>query len=400
MKNGLEERYVIKGSKKLRCGYTTGSCAAAAAQAAARMLYSGRPVAEVRLTTPSGIVLSLEPEDVRRDGDSVICAIRKDAGDDPDVTDGMLVYARVRLCDRESCVAYMKKFGWSAETAGDSPAAVSIHGGEGIGIVTLPGLEQPVGAPAINRIPRNMIRSEVQKICREFGYSGGIAVTISAPEGRKLAERTFNPRLGIRDGISVLGTSGIVEPMSEQALLSTIELEMRQKAASSRYLLVTPGNYGTEYLKGHFPFEADQAVKCSNYVGRTIDIAAGLELSGLLFVAHIGKFIKVAGGIMNTHSGEADARMEILAACALRAGIDADGARRILSAATTDEGLRIIREDGLWDPVTGLILEKISFHLNRRAQNRMQIGAIVFSGAYGELGRTEAAGELLELLLQ
>ncbi|MCD7981939.1 MAG: cobalt-precorrin-5B (C(1))-methyltransferase CbiD [Clostridiales bacterium] len=391
MKNGLEESYVIKENKKLRCGYTTGSCAAAAAQAAARMLFTGQPVEEVRLTTPKGIVLFLEPADVRWDSGSVSCAIRKDAGDDPDVTDGLFIYALVRLCDREAC---------ADSRAEASSATVSILGGDGIGIVTLPGLEQQVGAPAINRVPRDMIRSEVQKICREFRYSGGIEVTISAPEGKKVAERTFNPRLGIRDGISILGTSGIVEPMSEQALLSTIELEMRQKAVSQRYLLVTPGNYGAEYLKGHFPFEADQAVKCSNYVGRTIDIAVSLELSGLLFVAHIGKFIKVAGGIMNTHSGEADARMEILAACALRAGIDADGARRILDAATTDEGLRIIREAGLWKPVTDFILEKINVHLNRRAQNRMRIGAVVFSNVYGELGRTEAAGELVESLLQ
>ena len=155
-----------------------------------------------------------------------------------------------------------------------------------------------------------------------------------------MAEKTFNPRLGIVGGISILGTSGIVEPMSERALVATIEAEMRQKAADREYLLVTPGNYGTDYLKGNFPFAPEEAVKCSNYVGQTIDLAVNLGLKGILFVAHIGKFVKVAGGIMNTHSREADARMEILAACALQAQADAGQVREILSCVTTDEGLR------------------------------------------------------------
>ncbi|MCC8080412.1 MAG: cobalt-precorrin-5B (C(1))-methyltransferase CbiD [Lachnospiraceae bacterium] len=437
MTNGLEAFHIIKDNKKLRYGYTTGSCAAAAAQASVRMLFSQKAVDVVRLTTPKGITLFLEPLDVNWETDAVSCAIRKDAGDDPDVTDGLLVYARARICGREECAEQMEQYGQTAETentqhtgglqqtksgelplspGGESdrteervnieisgkamvrPAAVSILGGDGIGTVTMPGLEQPIGAPAINRVPRSMIQSEVRKVCGEYGYTDGIEVTISAPEGRRLAERTFNPRLGIRNGISILGTTGIVEPMSEQALVSAIEVEMRQKAASQKYLLVTPGNYGTGYLAGHFPFEAEEAVKCSNYVGQTIDLAVNLELSGLLFVAHIGKFVKVAGGIMNTHSREADARMEILAACALRAGLDADHARRILNAVTTEEGLRVLRETDGWQQALTVLMENIHENLNRRAQSRMKVGAVVFSNVYGELGRTEAVPELLAAL--
>ncbi|MCD8149302.1 MAG: cobalt-precorrin-5B (C(1))-methyltransferase CbiD [Clostridiales bacterium] len=422
LKNGLDDKYIIKGNKKLRYGYTTGSCAAAAAQAAARLLFSRKAVDVVRLTTPGGITLFLEPLDMSRTETSARCAIQKDAGDDPDVTDGLLVYASVRMCGREESLRQMERFGW--ETGCDPElqmgAAVSIRGGEGIGTVTLPGLEQPVGAPAINKVPRKMILREVSAVCAEYGYAGGLEVTVSAPGGRELAKKTFNPRLGIEGGISILGTSGIVEPMSEQALVATIELEMRQKSEKQKYLLVTPGNYGADYLEGNFPFGSEEAVKCSNYVGQTIDLAVNMGLSGLLFVAHIGKFVKVAGGIMNTHSREADARMEILAACALQAGVDADCARRILSAVTTDEGLRILRqadhniqsiswnttdkgrrnfpEKDVWRETLDILIRKIDENLNRRAQGRMKIGAIVFSNVYGELGRTRDAEELLEKL--
>lgn len=398
--NGLQDQYIIRGDRKLRFGYTTGSCAAAAAQAAARMLFSRKAVDAVRLTTPKGISLFLEPLFPRWDDESASCAIQKDAGDDPDVTDGILIYARVRKCGgacrRQGENGRETGSGSADDGQPENIATIDIRGGEGIGTVTLPGLEQPVGAPAINRVPRQMITEEVQAVCEEFGYTGSLEVTISAPEGRRLAEQTFNPRLGIEGGISILGTSGIVEPMSEQAVISTIELELRQKAAHQRYIPVTPGNYGADYLNENFPFGPEAAVKCSNYVGQTIDLAVNLELDGLLFVAHIGKFVKVAGGIMNTHSREGDARMEILSAAALRAGIDADRARQILDAVTTDEGLRIIHGTDAWQPTLDILTEKIEYHLNRRAQGRLQVGAVIFSKVYGELGRTRNVPELLE----
>ncbi len=399
MNHGLEHQYIIKDHKRLRFGYTTGSCAAAAAQAAAKLLFSGEIPAAVRLATPKGLVLFLEPVEAAREENGAQCAIRKDAGDDPDVTDGLLIFARVQKCSRETAVSCLKKYGWEKD-AGEREAVIALEGGAGIGTVTLPGLEQPVGAPAINRVPRKMIRKEVQSVCREAGYTEGILVTVSAPGGETLAEKTFNPRLGIVGGISILGTSGIVEPMSERALVATIEAEMRQKAADREYLLVTPGNYGTDYLKGNFPFAPEEAVKCSNYVGQTIDLAVNLGLKGILFVAHIGKFFKVAGGIMNTHSREADARMEILAACALQAQADAGQVREILSCVTTDEGLRVIRQAGVWEKTMQILLGRIHTCLKRRAGEQLKIGAIVFSHVYGELGRTEEAEELLSLLTE
>lgn len=423
MKTGLEGKYIIKDNKKMRFGYTTGSCAAAAAKAAAWMLFSGKTVTEVGLTTPKGIRLHLEVLETVCQPEQSSCAVQKDAGDDPDVTDGIRIFASAKKCSRreaqvlinvftqperqdKSSEAIPKENGISMTDQleqHDEPdtALVGITKGDGIGTVTLPGLEQPVGAPAINRVPRAMITEEVQAVCREFGYSEGMEIRIWAPGGDKIAKKTFNPRLGIQGGISILGTSGIVEPMSEQALVASIELEMRQKSAGDRkYLLVTPGNYGTSYLKDNFPFEPEEAVKCSNYVGQTIDLAVNMGLSGLLFVAHIGKFVKVAGGIMNTHSREADARMEILASCALRAGADAKTARLILDSVTTDEGLRVLQESGVWEETLHILMEKIDFYLEHRSQGRLQTGVILFSNVFGELGRTKNVGELLKKLIE
>ena len=398
MENGLEGKYVRKENKKLRLGYTTGSCAAAAAKAAAKMLLTGAPVEKVELLTPKGILLHLQPVETVRSAQTVSCAVQKEAGDDPDVTDGLLIFAAAQKCTRQSAWEAAKVFLPDQRPPGTDEAVIGIRGGEGVGTVTLPGLEQPVGAPAINRIPRKMITEEVQEVCREAGYTGGIQITIRVPGGARTAERTFNPRLGIQGGISILGTSGIVEPMSERALTASIELEMRQKAASSRYLLVTPGNYGAQYLNAHFPFSLADAVKCSNFVGQTIDFAVNMELEGLLFVAHIGKFVKVAGGIMNTHSKEADARTEILAACALRAGADAKTARSVLNCVTTEEALKVLRRSSVWEETCLLLMDKIQFYLNHRSGGGMKIGAIVFSNVFGELGRTAQAGQLLELL--
>lgn len=173
-----------------------------------------------------------------------------------------------------------------------------------------------------------MIAREVEQVIEEEGYEGGLKVTIWTPEGEKIGKRTFNPRLGIQGGISILGTSGIVEPMSEAALIKSIEIEMRMRVENGgRYLLVTPGNYGAAYLKEHIELDFSQNIKCSNYVGETIDMAVGMEAKGILFISHIGKFIKVAAGIMNTHSRSADGRAEIMAANAVRAGASLETAK-------------------------------------------------------------------------
>ncbi|MCI8300972.1 MAG: cobalamin biosynthesis protein CbiD [Lachnospiraceae bacterium] len=390
--NGLEQCCKTIENKKLRLGYTTGSCAAAAAKAAAGMLLTGEDIDYVNLTTPGGYALHLKVLDKRRGVDFVSCAVQKDAGDDPDVTDGIWIYARVST----------KK----ADRTPKQPFIV-IRGGTGVGTVTKPGLEQPVGAAAINRVPRQMICRELEQLCGLFQNEQGLEVEISAPGGEQLAEKTFNPRLGISGGISILGTTGIVEPMSESALISSIRLEIRQQTAlGQKSLLVTPGNYGQAFLEEHFPLQLADSIKCSNFVGETIDIAADAGVENILFVAHIGKFIKVAGGIFQTHSRNADARMEILTANAVLAGAGQPLLTELMRAVTTEEGIRILEEAGILRQTMKHVTERVQFHLARRGAGRIHLGAVLFSSELakrrqgsGELGRTENASEILEKIL-
>ncbi|MDY5025472.1 MAG: cobalt-precorrin-5B (C(1))-methyltransferase CbiD [Oliverpabstia sp.] len=376
-RTGLEMYCTIdEKNNKLRYGYTTGSCAAAAAQAAARMLLTGEKVEEVALETPKGILLHLLIEDIRMNTDEVICAVRKDGGDDPDVTHGILVYARVK-----------KSFG----------KEVSIDGGIGVGRVTRQGLSQPPGAAAINDIPRKMIRENVEAVCKEYGFDGGMDVLIEIPAGVELAKKTFNPRLGIEGGISVLGTSGIVVPMSEAALVASIKLEMQMLVkAGAEYLVITPGNYGQVFSENQIQVDLTYSMKCSNYVGETLDMAREMGVKGILFIAHIGKFIKTAGGIMNTHSRNADSRAELMAANALRAGAGYETVMKILNSITTEESVDILIKDHMLEKTMQQIEEKVDYYLNKRSGENLQVGAILFSNVYGELGRTRLADELLD----
>lgn len=380
-KNGLEDYYVIRNQKKLRFGYTTGSCAAGAARGAVRLLLGEDEISEVELMTPKGILLHLEILDRKRSENAASCAVRKDAGDDPDTTNGILVYAKV------------EKF----LIRSDMEDRIVIDGGIGVGRVTKPGLSQKVGEAAINPVPRAMILQAVEEIADQYHYEGGLKVTISVPEGEKIARKTFNPRLGIVGGISILGTSGIVEPMSEKALIDSIRVEMTQHAAmGEQYMLVTPGNYGADYLREHMELPFEKNIKCSNYVGETIDMAVDMGVKGILFISHIGKFVKVAAGIMNTHSHSADARMEVLCSNAIRAGGDLACARSILQCNTTDEALQVLDENHILKETMKEITDRIQFYLDHRSYQQILLGAVIFSNEYGYLGQTANAAELID----
>ena len=379
-KTGLEDYYVVRNQKKLRFGYTTGACAAGAARGAAELLLGEDEIGEAELMTPKGILLHLELLDMKRDENAASCAVRKDAGDDPDTTNGILVYAKVEKFQRRS----------------DMEDRIVIDGGTGVGRVTKPGLSQKIGEAAINPVPRAMILQAVEEIADRYHYEGGLKVTISVPEGEKIARKTFNPRLGIVGGISILGTSGIVEPMSEKALIDSIRVEMSQHAAmGEQYMLVTPGNYGADYLREHMALPFEKNIKCSNYVGETIDMAVDMGVKGILFISHIGKFVKVAAGIMNTHSHSADARMEVLCANAIRAGGDLACARSILQCNTTDEALRVLDENHILRETMKEITDRIQFYLDHRSYQQILLGAVIFSNEYGYLGQTEHAAELI-----
>lgn len=380
-RTGLEDYYVIKNQKKLRFGYTTGSCAAGAARGAAEMLLGQKKTDETDLMTPKGILLHLELHDVQTDENAVTCAVRKDAGDDPDTTNGILVYARVEKCPQMS--------------------GITIDGGKGVGRVTKAGLSQKVGEAAINPVPKAMILKAVEDTADRYHYEGGLKVTIFVPEGEKIAQKTFNPRLGIKGGISILGTSGIVEPMSEKALIESIHVEMKQHfSQGERYMIVTPGNYGADYLREHMDLPFEKNIKCSNYVGETIDMAVNMGVKGILFISHIGKFVKVAAGIMNTHSHSADGRMEVLCAAAIRSGAEISCAREILACNTTDEALHVLDKYHILQKAMEDVTSHIQFYLDHRSYQQILLGAVIFSNEFGYLGQTKHAAELITLINQ
>ena len=371
------EEYQFSQGKNLRCGYTTGSCATAAAKAAATMLLTGERVATVRIDTPKGVVLELEPLEVELAEQYVSCAIRKDSGDDPDDTNGVLVFAKVEKV---------------------AEPGVHIEGGVGVGRVTKPGLACAVGGPAINPTPRRMITAEVGSVIEQAGYSEGLLVTISIPEGVEIAKKTFNPRLGIIGGLSVLGTSGIVEPMSEKALIETMYVEMRaQKARGNKHLLVFFGNYGEDFTRDVMQLDLEGAVTCSNFVGELLDYAVFLGFETLLLIGHSGKLVKLAQGVMNTHSKYADCRTELFALEAMFHGASIEVGQEIYHCLTTDEVTKILKREQIFEPVMDKVTERIDFYMQHRVHGKIKTAAFMFSNVYGILGKTKAADELIQL---
>ena len=330
----------LVAGRLLRRGYTTGSCAAAAAKAACGMLLTQTAAKTVTLETPNGVHLTLDVLNAEIAPQFARCAIMKDSGDDPDVTNGCLVYARATRI----------------------ASGVEITGGEGIGRVTKPGLDQPVGEWAINSVPRRMIRDN----CPD-----GVKIEISIPGGEELAMRTFNPRLGIHGGLSVLGTSGIVEPMSQKAIADTVRVEIRQLYESGeREILLTLGNYGTDY--------AGEGLKCSNFIGEALLYAAELGFEKVKLVGHIGKLVKLGIGITNTHSSNGDGRIETLITCALEAGADIEALRQIKSCVSTDAAVECLREADIFNKTMDLLRDRVRDTLLRLVGGGMEIEATCF----------------------
>ena len=371
------EKYVSKGSKKLRCGFTTGTCAAAASAGAARMLLSGKVIENITVMTPSGNSVTVGLTDIKKENDYVSCAVQKDSGDDPDVTDKILVY---------STVSYEK-------------SGITVDGGEGVGRVTKKGLKQQIGEAAINPVPRKMIEEQLKTAASDYSYDGGLKAVISVPMGIQIAKKTFNPRLGIEGGISILGTTGIVEPMSEQALIDTISVELDvRKAQNEEFIIVTPGNYGQDFLRDNLGIAVDKCVKCSNFIGDTIDMCIEKGFKSMLLVGHIGKLSKLGCTIYNTHSRYADGRMEAFALCAALCGAERQVLENILGCITTNAALEILKKEGIFDETIKMLEKRIDRSLKLRAKGSIEIGMITFSEEYGILCKTENADNMLEKL--
>ncbi|MGM9613653.1 MAG: cobalt-precorrin-5B (C(1))-methyltransferase CbiD [Butyricicoccus sp.] len=371
------EALVYKHQKELRQGYTTGSCAAAAAQAAALLLLTGQAPEQVTLHTPKGNDLHLTPECCHMEDGAAVCAIRKDSGDDPDVTNGIRIFAAVSRLEE----------------------GVQIEGGAGIGRVTRPGLANPIGEAAINPGPRAQITAAAEKAALLCGYDGGFRVVISAENGEEIARQTYNGHLGVVGGISILGTSGIVEPMSETAIMETTHLELDSVYASGqRIAFLCPGNYGADFARDTLGLDLERAVKSSNFIGDAIDYAAYKGFPQILLIGHAGKLIKLAAGVMNTHSSVADGRQEVFTAYAALCGAPKETLEGLMTAITVDACIELLDAVGLREPVLARIGKAIEMRLAARLRGKCGIEYMTFTNKYGLLAYSAGAPRLCKEL--
>ncbi len=359
----IMKEYVVKNGKKLRCGYTTGTCATAASTAAAIMLLSGNVISKVFVKLPKNEMILIDVNEPYFDVEGVSCCVKKDSGDDPDVTNGILIYAKVVL---------------------DDTGLINIHGGKGVGRVTQKGLDCSVGEAAINSVPRKMIEENLRRVAEEYKYKGGMSVTISVPKGEEIAKKTFNPHLGIIGGISIIGTTGIVEPMSEKALIESLRVEMNViKEKGYNTLLAFPGNYAEKFISQNMDISFDNSIKFSNYLGEVLDYAVELNFVEILIVGHIGKMVKVAGGMMNTHSNNGDFRMEVFGCYAALCGASQAVVREILSSVTTEHALSILDRENIKKEVVRKISERAEFYINKRVKSNIKTKLIIYSNEDG-----------------
>lgn len=366
------DEFVYIDGKKYRRGYTTGSCSAGAAKAAAMMLLLGKNIEMVQIDTPKGITLNLKVHDITRNPEYVTCAIQKDGGDDIDATHGMMIYATAR---------------WQEGTA------LTIDGGIGVGRVTKKGLGIEIGEAAINKTPLQMIKNEVRKA---VGEERGIHVTIFAPQGEEIAKKTFNPRLGIVGGISILGTTGIVEPMSDEGWKRSLSIELEMKKAQGiEDIILVPGNHGERFVADTLQIESKYVVRMSNFVGYMLLECKRIGFKNIVLAGHLGKFIKVAAGIFHTHSKVADARSEVMISNLALMGVSLEILKEIEECLTTEAAIEVIEREGLQE-VYQILADKCEarcrIHLNEEAIN---VGVILFSMAGEELGRSKSTKELL-----
>lgn len=370
------EEFVYVNGKKMRKGYTTGSCATAASVAASHLLLTGEECEEVFVLSPVDKEIRIPIESLERVDDSTaIAAVRKNGGDDADATHGTLIYSKITLRDDN---------------------AITIEGGEGVGRVTQEGLLVPVGQPAINPKPRKMIEDNVRKV---IGEDGGADVLIFVPEGFEIAKQTMNRNLGIIGGISILGTTGIVTPMSEDSWKAaiSIELEMKKKQGFEKIVL-SPGNYGEDFAVNKMSIDETKIVSMSNFVGYVLKEVQRIGFEEVLMIGHLGKLVKVSAGIFSTHSKDADARAEILVANLALMGMPVKDLERVAKCNTTEAAGDIIVETG-YEGVYQIIADKIKFRsekLLKYKEPKVKVEVVLFSSKTGLLSSTKPIKEIME----
>ena len=379
------DEFNIKNGHTQRYGFTTGTTATAAAIGAAYMyLNDKRDIVDVEL--PAGITLTIPLEFVKKEKNLFTCGVKKNAGDDPDVTDGILISTKLEFIKKENGLEF--KF----------------FAGEGVGVFTKDGLALPKGEAAINPVPRQMMIDNLSVILKEHGFSGIVNITVTVENGADIAKKTFNERLGIIGGISILGTSGLVLPMSKTALLQTIEadIKFRLKNSKERRVYLAPGNIGAKFLEQNFGIESKTVAIISNFIGESIDYAISNDAKEIVLCGDLGKLIKLSGGIMNTHSNDSDSRLELLVAAVIKLCIKekkelpiqiisnlfeqktTTGAVNIIKENNFDNCFDILADQMLYYAYNRAFKAEIFYHKNRYAnieefKNNLSIRIIVFS---------------------
>lgn len=379
------DEFNIKNGHTQRYGFTTGTTATAAAIGAAYMyLNDKRDIVDVEL--PAGITLTIPLEFVNKEKNLFTCGVKKNAGDDPDVTDGILISAKLEFIKKENGLEF------------------NFFAGEGVGVFTKDGLALPKGEAAINPVPRQMMIDNLSVILKEHGFSGIVNITVTVENGADIAKKTFNERLGIIGGISILGTSGLVLPMSKTALLQTIEadIKFRLKNSKERRVYLAPGNIGAKFLENNFNINSTTVAIISNFIGESIDYAISNDAREIVLCGDLGKLIKLSGGIMNTHSNDSDSRLELLASSILKLCIKESiqlpiqiisnlfeqktttGAVNIIKENNFDNCFDILADQMLYYAYNRAFKAEIFYHKNRYAnieefKNNLSIRIIVFS---------------------
>lgn len=375
------EMYIDVNGKKLRCGYTTGSCSAGAAKAATMILFNDvENLKKIEISSPKGINITMPIESIEKHEDYVECTIIKDGGDDPDNTHGIEIKAKVRRISETEQNSHGLANSEQQKIAEDLDESepykrVLLKGGIGVGIVTKDGLFVPKGQPAINPVPRKMIKEEVIKVLPE---GEKVEVIISVPEGAEVAKKTFNPRLGIEGGISILGTTGIVYPMSEDSLKASIKLEIIQKALNNERLVLTFGNLGDNYCK-ELGLKQEEIVICSNFIGYALETCVSCKIKSIIIVGHIGKMSKIAYGCFNTHSRVSGVRLEVIALELALLGYDISLVEEVLKEKTCEGAVKMLGGgyDKLYEKIGNKIVEKISEYV----YGELDVKAVMYYGA-------------------
>ena len=368
-------------AKQLKGGYTTGACLAAGAKAGAMIMQGEDPGDRVDIVALDGTPLQIPIASVELLAHGVKVEIIKDAGDDPDITNGTSVFITFSFLTQEQL---QPVYGQSILYK-----QILFESGQGIGHATKPGLSLAVGEPAINPGPRQLVYNSIKDIIGDKAC----LVRVDIPAGTELATKTLNPVLGIEGGISVIGTTGVLRPMSEEAFKNSLVPQIEvAKAAGFTTQIFVPGKIG-ERIATSWGLPTEAMVQTSNFIGFMLEAGADHGLERILLFGHIGKLAKVAAGVFHTHNRVGDARLEVLAAYSAAQGMPAEGVQRILQAVTTEEALPVIEEYGL-QSVYQVIAARASYRAERLLFNRLQVGTVLVTLQGKLLGMDEKAKEI------